>query len=78
MDETLLKRVRHTATQVNLTAQERAENVKHAFSAGNAEGKNILLLDDVRTTGATLSECAQVLRKVGAKHVYTAAACARD
>jgi len=66
-----LKRERNTASQVTLSVEERLENVCDAFSA-NSEmiaGKNILLLDDVITTGATLTECARTLKQAGAKHI---------
>lgn len=60
-----LTRNRDTGDQGGLNAQERLENVKGAFSlSGNAarvEGKHILLVDDVITTGATTTECARTL-----------------
>lgn len=68
-----LKRSRHTRTQVGLTAEERRANVLGAFSAENAlvAGKSILLMDDVATTGSTLSSAAESLLAAGAKTVYT-------
>ncbi|HEY8241573.1 MAG TPA: ComF family protein [Kiritimatiellia bacterium] len=68
-----LVRVRPTATQTRLTAGDRLPNVKDAFEArrsSRVEGKNILLVDDVMTTGATLSECARALKVAGARSVY--------
>jgi competence protein ComFC len=67
-----LIRARHTRTQVGLTASERKLNVQGAFIADNklVQDKNILLVDDVATTGATLSSAADALIAVGAKSVY--------
>lgn len=58
------------------SAAERAKNVSGMYRAADAEyvkGKTVLLIDDVVTTGSTLSECARVLKKSGAKCVYCAA-----
>lgn len=67
-----LNRVRETRTQVGLSAEERMANVDGAFSADPAKvnGKSILLVDDVATTGSTLNACARALRNAGAKEVY--------
>ena len=67
-----LQKIRHTQSQVGLGRAERLENVKEAFSADSSliTGKTLLLVDDVRTTGATLSECAQVALQAGASSVY--------
>ena len=65
-------RVRHTVPQVELKPNERRENVKGAFAVLDpalVKGRNILLLDDVYTTGATVKECAKVLLKSGARQV---------
>jgi ComF family protein len=67
-----LVRVRHTIPQVGLKPKERRENVHRAFAVPRpkeVEGKNILLLDDVYTTGATVKECARALLKAGAARV---------
>jgi ComF family protein len=68
-----LTRTRPTPTQTHLTARDRLPNVKGAFEPRRPErlnGKTILLVDDVMTTGATLSECARALKNAGAKAVY--------
>ncbi|MBN1269460.1 MAG: ComF family protein [Kiritimatiellae bacterium] len=67
-----LARVRPTPTQTHLTALERATNVRHAFRAKWLrwlEGRRILLVDDVMTTGATVNECARTLKEGGAARV---------
>jgi ComF family protein len=60
-----------TRSQVGLNAQERQENMHNAFTADPlVRGKTIVLIDDVFTTGATLSACAQVVLDAGARTVY--------
>lgn len=67
----LVKRVRHTRSQVGLTREERLQNVVRAFVAHEAvAGQHILLIDDVTTTGATLAACAQSILRHGAGAVY--------
>lgn len=71
--EKLLLRTRATRPQFELRAEERRDNLKGAFDfRGNADisGRTILVTDDIMTTGATLFECAQVLKKHGASRVY--------
>jgi ComF family protein len=70
----LLKRLRNTPSQTKLSREQRKENVKGAFAVqGNVEGKRVLLIDDVITTGSTLNECAKVLKQNGAAWVTAAA-----
>lgn len=67
-----LARVRSTRPQVELTGEERVKNVAGAFSLRRPEDvtdKHILLIDDVFTTGATMNECAAVLKRAGASQV---------
>lgn len=74
LDGILFKK-REAAVQSSLTHAERIQNVKGAFYVRNAEklyDKNILLIDDVMTTGATVNECAKTLRRAGALCVYAA------
>jgi len=62
-----------TRTQVGLTKEERRENVKGAFAGRKAQGKrdkNIILVDDVYTSGATMMEAAKVLKNGGAGNVW--------
>jgi ComF family protein len=70
----LLRRTRWTAPQTHLSRPARMANVRGAFAMRrwtDVNGKRILLIDDVLTTGATASEASAVLRAAGAK-VYVA------
>lgn len=67
-----LNRIRPTRPQVELSGEERVANVAGAFALrrpGEVSGRTVLLIDDVHTTGATLNECARVLKKAGAARV---------
>ena len=69
----LLLRTRATRPMYELSGSEREKNLKNAFAVTGIEeltGKNILLIDDIFTTGATMTECARVLRSAGAGAVY--------
>ncbi len=68
VNTTALKRTRHTTPQVGLSAVERLANVKDAFEAQASQvtGQHIYLIDDVYTTGSTMSAAAQALFAVGA------------
>jgi len=71
-DSTILIRHRYTRNQAALPMRERAKNVKGAFTVLNKfkiEGKKIILVDDVVTTGSTMLECIKVLKEGGAKEV---------
>ena len=68
-----LEKVKSTEKQHTLTGQERKANLKGSVSvrtSAEVEGKVLLLCDDIKTTGATLGECADALMKAGAKDVY--------
>lgn len=69
---TALQKIRHTQSQVGLSHTERLSNLKGAFSADSSvlKGKTLLLVDDVRSTGATLLECAKSVMEAGASAVY--------
>ncbi len=67
----LLKRVKDTPSQTQLSVHQRIENVKGAFAARRADmPENILLVDDVLTTGATVNECARELKRAGCQSVF--------
>lgn len=74
----LLEKVRDNPAQSGLAeGAERRENVKGVYRAAEAEavrGRRVLLIDDICTTGATLRECARVLREAGAAEVVCACA----
>lgn len=71
----LLRRTRNAPQQAKLSREQRLENLKDAFEAVKSEqhkikGRNILLIDDVFTTGATAKSCAEALLDAGASAVY--------
>lgn len=67
-----LQRVADTRSQVGLTPVERWRNVTQAFRAdpGSFAGERVIVVDDLMTTGATLSACARTLREAGARQVW--------
>ncbi|MEM9737958.1 MAG: phosphoribosyltransferase family protein [Bacteroidota bacterium] len=72
VDTTTLTRRRNTATQTDKTREERLANVQGAFgitSADNIEGKHILLVDDLITTGATITAASEPLIAAGAASI---------
>ncbi len=71
-ESSAVARVRDTRSQVGLARRERQENVRDAFVAqpSRVRGRSILLVDDVATTGSTLSSCAAALCSSGARDVF--------
>jgi ComF family protein len=74
---TLLRRKRYTETQTKLNIDERKANVSQAFevhpkSAHLITGKSFILMDDIITTGSTISECGRILKQHGAAKVFAA------
>lgn len=68
-----LKKIQATKPQVSLSRDKRGRNLKNAFTLVNKDNfpvKNYLLVDDVWTTGSTLKECADLLKRAGAKRVW--------
>lgn len=66
----LLSKVKKRS-QYKLSTKERRENVKGIFySNSHLKGQTVLLVDDIKTTGTTLNECAKVLLSIGADKVY--------
>jgi ComF family protein len=71
----LLVRIRDTHSQIGLTSHQRRENMRGAFVVSGAPqvtGRAVVIVDDVYTTGITVTECARVLRKAGAARVWVA------
>lgn len=70
-----MERVRDSNPQVGLSRKERRQNIRNIFRVKNRDlfhEKNVLLVDDIYTTGNTINECARALRKAGPKAVFAA------
>ena len=68
----VLIKSKNTIAQSKLNKNKRKQNIKDAFKVSNFEkiqGKNIILFDDIFTTGSTVNECSKILKKAGAKKV---------
>ncbi len=73
MQNNVIRRVRYTQSQTTMPLKERKQNIARAFKVKHKKaitGKNILLVDDIITTGATVKECGKILKDNGAKLVY--------
>jgi ComF family protein len=75
VEERLLKRIRETAPQKNLTPRKRRQNLNGAFSVEKRrrvflKSRSVLLTDDIYTTGSTVDEAAKTLKKAGAEKVF--------
>lgn len=74
IDKTLLIRNKNTVPMKGLSNQKRYENLKSAFSVDVKEAKryrNVLVVDDIFTTGTTIDACARVLKRAGVEKVYS-------
>lgn len=78
-DGKLLKRKHNNIEQHMLSSEERRENAESVYyihkKHADIKGKNILICDDVITTGATMSKCVSLLKQMGADKVYVATIC---
>ena len=71
LDQGLVARTRNTPPQVSASRDDRRENVRDSFRCkGTAERRAVILVDDVATTGSTLSACAAALKTAGASSVW--------
>lgn len=75
VEERMLKRIRETAPQKNLTPRKRRQNLNGAFSVEKRrrvflKNRSVLLTDDIYTTGSTVDEAAKTLKKAGAEKVF--------
>jgi ComF family protein len=68
----VIQRIIDTRSQIDLSIEERRKNVSGAFYANSMhiKQKSVIIIDDVTTTGSTISECALALKQAGAKKVY--------
>ena len=67
-----IKKIKNTKEQKTLTKEERIINLKGVFKINNVKdikNKNVILIDDVMTTGATINECKYILKKSGVKQI---------
>ena len=72
LGDNVMSKVKNNNTQSKLNKEERAQNVKNVYKITNNKeiiDKNILLIDDIYTTGATLNECSKMLKQAGAKMI---------
>jgi ComF family protein len=75
LSASVLERCRETTSQIGLSRHQRRENIRGAFRVtkpDDVNGREVLVVDDVLTTGTTVSECARILRRAGASRVYVA------
>ena len=75
LDFLSLRRIRYTQPQTGLKKDQRRKNVRKAFGLMDpkvVKGRTVILVDDVTTTGNTLNECARILKRAGAEHIYCA------
>lgn len=77
MENGILKRMKRTLPQKELSAAERLKNLSGAFQAGEIPAgiRSVLLVDDIYTTGSTIEACSRVLRQAGVERIYFAVIC---
>ena len=81
LDERSVKRIKYTETQTSMNSREREKNIAGAFRVkrtNNISGKNILIIDDVITSGNTVSEFGRILKENGAVTIYAASIAIAD
>ena len=81
LDERSVKRIKYTETQTSMNIREREKNISGAFKVkriNNISGKNILIIDDVITSGNTVSEFGRTLKENGAAAIYAASLAIAD
>lgn len=76
----VLKRIRHTPPQTAIAPSRRHDNIRHSFDIEPIDltGHDVILVDDVKTTGATLSICTRLLMESGARSVHAAVVAVAD
>jgi ComF family protein len=77
----VVKRIKYTESQTTMTLDERRQNISGAFKVikrNAVNSKTILIIDDVITTGATISECGKILLEEGAEDIYAASVAIAD
>lgn len=76
--DNIIDKIKSNKPQHTLNARQREENVRGVYkiiAPDEVKGKNILLIDDVFTTGSTTNEISRILKRAGAKYVLVATAC---
>ena len=76
----ILKRTRHTPPQTAIAPSRRHDNVRHSFAIEpvDLKGYEVILIDDVKTSGATLSACTKLLKQAGARSIHAAVVAVAD
>jgi ComF family protein len=76
----ILKRTRHTPPQTSIAPSRRHDNVRGSFGIERVDlaGHDVVLIDDVKTTGATLGSCTRLLHEAGARSVHAAVVAVAD
>lgn len=76
----ILKRTRHTPPQTAIAPSRRHDNVRQSFAIESVDlsGYEVILIDDVKTTGATLSACTRLLKQAGARSIHAAVVAVAD